>query len=41
MTDISRTEKVPLHTPALEELRGGEDFSFNTYANCMDVQMWE
>lgn len=26
MTDISKTEKVQLHVPALEELRGGKDY---------------
>lgn len=30
MADISKTEKVQLHAPALEELRGGKDFSFDT-----------
>lgn len=29
MADISKTEKVQLHAPALEELRGGKDFSFD------------
>lgn len=29
MAEISRTEKVQLHAPDLEELRGGKDISFD------------
>lgn len=32
MADISKSEKVQLHTPPLEELRGGKDLSFDTGA---------